>query len=188
MRRRATGISVDVLVRREGAAPMVLGRGAHRRASSSRLLRRVAAAAVAATMAAGGSALLRMSDDGAPLRLEGGDQAAPWRVAAPSAGPPASADAPEPQVESPEQLAKQITVAPRTPAAAPRATRRPDPTQQPRRTRSPERTPALRTPDLELTEELDELETDELAAQLTKRPESSGSRGRKSGRTRGPKG
>jgi hypothetical protein len=183
MRRRATGISVDVLVRREGAAPMVLGRGAHRR-RSSRPLRRLAAAAVAATMAAGGSTLLLMPDDGAPAPPASGDQAAPWRVAAPPAGPPASADAPEPQVVSGEQ----ITVAPRTPAAAPRATRRPDPTRQPQRTRSPERTPALRTPDLELTEELDELEIDELAAQLTKRPESSGSRGRKSGRTRGPKG
>jgi hypothetical protein len=136
-------------------------------------------------MAAGGLALLRMSDEGAPLRPVSGDQAAPWQVAAPSADPSASAEAPEPQVVSPEQ----ITAAPRTPAAAPRATRRPDPTRQPRPTRSPERTPAPRTPDLELTEELAELEIDEqLAAQLTKRPESSGSRGRKSGRTRGPKG
>jgi hypothetical protein len=176
MRRRTTGIGVDVLVRREGAAPIIPGRRAHRRRPSRPSL--LAAAAVVAAAVAGASTLVLMSDDGAPARPVGEAQAAARRVVTPPASPPASADV-EPEVVS----AEQITEPPRTAAAAPRPTRRPEPTQQPEPTRSPERTPSLRTPDLEVTEEVDEL-----SAQLMKGTEPSSSRGRKVGHGRGPKG
>ena len=57
-----------------------------------------------------------------------------------------------------------------------------------RPSRRPEQAPSLRTEDLDLTEEIDERDIDELSVQLLKGVESSGSRGRKAGRLRGPEG
>jgi hypothetical protein len=172
MRRRATGISVDALVRREGAAPIVAGRRAHRcRPAGPSLL---AAAAVVASVVAGASTLVLMPDDGAQVHPVQGEPTAARRVVPPPAAPPAPIDDVEQQVVS----AEQITAVPRTAAAAPRST----PTEQPRPTPTPERPPSLRTEDLELTDEIDEL-----ATQLMKGTGSSGSHGRKGLRRRGPK-
>jgi hypothetical protein len=189
VRRHAAGISVDVLVRREGAASMARRRRAHR-CGPRRSSQRLAVAAVVAATFAGASTLVLMPDHGAPARPVSGESAAAPQVVAPPASPIPSFDDVEPDDVEPQVVsAEQIATAPRTTASAPRPTRTPDPAEQARPTRSPERTPSLRTQDLEPTNEIDEL-----AAQLVKRAESSGSHGVKArdrgsgGRWRGSKG
>jgi hypothetical protein len=189
-RRRATGISVDALVGRDGAAPIAAGRRAHRR-RSLRQPRLLAACAVMSVAAAGASTLVLMPDDVPPLpRPAPGEQAAAHQFVPPPAATPAPA---EPQVVK----AEQIAALPGTAAAAPippRTTRAPTPTSRSQPTRSPERAPSSRSQDLEVTEEVDEVteEVDEPAARRTKgTPDLRGVKVRDRGsesRRRGPKG
>jgi hypothetical protein len=172
---------VDVLVGREGAAPIAAGRRAHRR-RSRRQPRLLAAFAVVSAGAAGASTLVLMSDDAAPSRPATGEQVAAHQFVPPPAATPAPA---EPQVVSAEQIAALPSAAAPTPTR-PRTTRAPTPTDPLQPTRSPERESSQRTEDLEVTEEIDEL-----AAQLVERtPDLRGGKVRDRGsdaRRRGPK-
>jgi hypothetical protein len=187
--RHTTGIGVDAIVHREGAVPVAPGRRAHRRRRSSPQLELLAAAgAVVAVLAVGVSTLVQMSgevtpDGTAPVPSVTEEQVARQLTTLPS-DPPAPAGDAEPLIAS----AEEIAALPSSAVPTPRPTRKADPTEQPRSTRSQERAPLLRTEDLDLTEEIDELEIDGLSAQLMKGLESSVSRGRKHGRLRGWRG
>jgi hypothetical protein len=105
--RRSTGVSVEALVRREGAASTPSRRGAHRhRRSLPRRTLLLVTAVGAAVAAAGASTVSLISDHGASARtVPGQDHAEAPRLDVPSAGPSASADLPDLHLVSPEVLA-----------------------------------------------------------------------------------
>ena len=143
--RRSTGVSVEALVRREGAASAAPRRGAHRRPRPfPRRTRLLVATAVAGVAASGTSTVALMSDEGVPARtVTGQNQAEGHRLEMPSAGSSESADEAELPVVSPDEIAAVSGLAAAAPGR-PRPTPGPKPTEQPRPTQSLEPTPSPR--------------------------------------------
>jgi hypothetical protein len=137
--RRSTGLSVEALVRREGAVRSAPRRGAHRRRRPlprrTRLL--VAAVGTAAAAASTSTVVLMLDHGGSPRVITGQAHAEAPRLDVPSAGPSASADEAEPQVVNPDQLAalSRPAAAVPTPVPMPSEPTRPaqslDPTPSP---------------------------------------------------------
>jgi hypothetical protein len=191
--RRSTGVSVEALVRREGAASTASRRGAHRRRNSlpQRTLLLVTAVG-AAVAAAGTSTVSLMSGQGASARTVQDHVEAP-RLDVPSAGPSASADVPDLHLVSPEALAALSLLADAAsgrsrPSPVPKPTVPTGPALSPRST--PDAEPVDAEPvDAEPTEDAEPTdETDGTSSRRSKGDESRGSGDRdrgSDGRSRG---
>ena len=184
--RRSTGVSVEALVRREGAASTASRRGAHRRRDS--LPRRtllLVTAVGAAVAAAGTSTVSLMSDHGASARtVAGQDHTEAPRLDVPSHGPSASADVPDLHLVSPEALAALSLLADAAsgqsrPSPVPKPTEPTGPALSPRST--PDAEPVDAQPvDAEQVdaEQVDDAEsTDETDGTSSPRSKGDGSRG-----------
>ena len=170
--RRSTGVSVEALVRREGAASTASRRGAHRhRRSLPRRTLLLVTAIGAAVAAAGTSTVSLMSDHGASARtVTAQDHAEAPRLDVPSAGPSASADMPDLHLVTPEVLAALSRLADAAsgqsrPSLVPKPTGQTGPVPSPRS--APDAEP---TDDAELTDE-----TDGTSSRRSKGAESRGS-------------
>jgi hypothetical protein len=157
--RRSTGVSVDALVRREGAASTASRRGAHRRPSPlPRRMRLLVAAVGTAVAAAGTSMVALMPDHGASARtVTGQDPAEARRLGVPSV----SADVPDLHPAISEELAASSRLGAAAsggtrPSLVPKRTEQTGPAQTLDPTPSPRPTPdAESTEDAEPTEETD---------------------------------
>jgi hypothetical protein len=140
--RRSTGVSVEALVRREGAAGTASRRGAHRhRRSLPRRTLLLVTAVGAAVVAAGTSTVSLLSDHGASARTATGqDHAEAPRLGVPTAGPSVSADVPDLHLVSPEVLAALSRLADPAAGQSPRSMV-PKPTEQTGPDSSPRSTP-----------------------------------------------
>jgi hypothetical protein len=182
--RRSTGVSVDALVRREGAASTASRRGAHRRPSPlPRRMRLLVAAVGTAVAAAGTSMVALMPDHGASARtVTGQDHAEARRLGVPSAGPSVSADVPDLHPAISEELAASSRLGtaasgePR-PSLVPKRTEQTGPAQTLHPTPSPRTTPdAESTEDAGPTEDAEPTEeTDGRSSRRSKGAESRGS-------------
>jgi hypothetical protein len=137
--RRSTGVSVEALVRREGAGRASSRRGAHRRRRPPpRLTRLLVAAVGTAAAAAGTSTVVLMLDHVAsPHVITGQGHAEAPRLDEQPAGPSASLDEAEPQVVSPDQLAALSRPAAAVPTSVPIPTKVTRPAQSMDPTPSP---------------------------------------------------
>jgi hypothetical protein len=161
--RRSTGVSVEALVRREGAASTASRRGAHRRPSPLPRRMRLLVAAVGTAVAAAGTLMVAlMPDHGASARtVTGQDHAEARRLGVPSAGPSVSADVPDLYPAISEELAALSRLGAAAsggtrPSLVPKRTEQTGPAQTLDPTPSPRPTPdAESTEDAEPTEETD---------------------------------